>query len=50
MLGQQGMVGDELDAVRVCIVDGLPSHRHGWLHTGANDLLEHVDGVCMCVR
>ena len=46
------MVGDKLNTICVCIVNGLPSHRHGWLHTGADNLLEHVNVcvyVCVCV-
>ena len=58
VLGEQGVVRDKLNTVCVCVVNGFPPHKHGWLHTGAHDLQERVDGVrvrvhacvCVCVR
>lgn len=38
VFGEQGVVGDEFNAVCVCVMDGFPSHWHGWLHSGAHDL------------
>ena len=38
VFGEQRVVGDELNTIGVCVVNGFPSHGQCRLHTGAHDL------------